>query len=150
MVCYPRFCRWCRICYLSFRKRWRTDWGGDWWSAEGTPRRCYQTPGIASCGLQSGVSEAVHGRSRNWEQREQVFDDGNINVQMRSLLVLFIIGSEFHPIFAFQINSSPILLPLLCMPLGIIRLFVCVVPSVRWKGSVAESSNELPLFALDL
>ena len=77
------------------RKRWRIDWGGDWWSAEGTPGRCYQVPGIASCGLQSDVSEAVHSCSQSWELTEQAFDDGNNHVQMRKLLVLFLIGSKF-------------------------------------------------------
>ena len=60
-----------------------------------------QTPGIDSCGLQSDVSEVVHSRSRSWELMEQAFDDGNIHVQMRSLPVLFLIGSRFHLIFAF-------------------------------------------------
>ena len=54
-----------------------------------------QTPGIASCGLQSDVSEVVHSRSRCWELMEQAFDDGNNHVQMRKLLVLFLIGSKF-------------------------------------------------------
>ena len=83
------------------RKRWRIDWGGEWWSAEGTPRRCYQTPGIASCGLQSDVFEAVHSRSRSWELMQQAFDDGNNHVRMRNLIVLFLIGSRFCLIFAF-------------------------------------------------
>ena len=60
-----------------------------------------ETPGIASCRLQSDVSEVVHSRSRGWELMEQAFDDGNIHVQMRSLLVLFLIGSKFYLIFAF-------------------------------------------------
>ena len=60
-----------------------------------------QTPGIASCGLQSDVSEIFHSRSWSWELLEQAFDDGNIHVQMRSLPVLFLIGSRFHLIFAF-------------------------------------------------
>ena len=60
-----------------------------------------QTPGIASCGLQSDVSEVVYSRSRCWELREQAFNDGNIHVQMRSLPVLFFIGSRFHLVFAF-------------------------------------------------
>ena len=38
---------------------------------------------------------------------EQAFDDGNNHVEMRNLLVLFLIGSRFHLIYAFQINSSP-------------------------------------------
>ena len=58
-----------------------------------------QTPGIASCGLQSDVFEVVYSRSRSWELREQAFDDGNIHVQMRNLPVLFLIGSRFHLIF---------------------------------------------------
>ena len=63
--------------------------------------------GIASCGFQSGVSEVVESRSRIWELMEQAFDDGNNHVRMRNLLVLFHIGSRFHLIFAFWINSSP-------------------------------------------
>ena len=66
-----------------------------------------QTPGIASCGIQSDVFEVVYSRSRSWELMEQAFDDGKIHVQMRSLPVLFLIGSRFHLIFAFEINSSP-------------------------------------------
>ena len=66
-----------------------------------------QTPGIASCGLQSDVSEIVHSRSRSWELMEQAFDDDKNHVPMRNLLALFIIGSRFHLIFAFLINSSP-------------------------------------------
>ena len=65
-----------------------------------------QTPGIVSCGLQSDVSEVVHSCSRCWELMEQAFDDGNNHVEMRNSLVLFLIGSRFHLIYAFQINSS--------------------------------------------
>ena len=117
---------------LRVRKRWRIDWCGDWWSAESTSRRCYQTPGFASCGLQSDVSEVIRSRSRSWELMEQAFDDGKNHFQMRNLLVLFLIGSKFYLIFAFFNILSPILLPLLCMPKGI-SLFVFVAPSVRWK-----------------
>ena len=60
-----------------------------------------QTPSIASCGLQSDVSEVVNSLSRCWDQLEQAFDDGNDHVRMRNLLVLFLIGSRFHLIFAF-------------------------------------------------
>ena len=60
-----------------------------------------QTPGIASCELQSNFSEVVHSRSWCWELLEQAFDDGNNHVRMRNLLVLFLIGSRFHLIFAF-------------------------------------------------
>ena len=60
-----------------------------------------QKPGMASCGFQSDVFEVVYNRSRSWELMEQAFDDGNIHVQMRSLPVLFLIGSRFHLIFAF-------------------------------------------------
>ena len=66
-----------------------------------------QTLVIASCGLQFDVSEVVHSRSRSWELMEQASDDGNNQVRMRLLLVLFLIGSRFHLIFAFKINSSP-------------------------------------------
>ena len=88
-----------------------------------------QTPGIAKWGLHSDVSEVVYSRSRCWELREQAFDDGNIHVQMRNLPVLFLIGSRFHLILLFRLIRHRILLPLLCMPLGI-RLFVFVAPSV--------------------
>ena len=60
-----------------------------------------QPPGIASCGFQSNVLEVVHRRSRSWELLEQAFDDGNNHVRMRNLLVLLLIGSRFHLIFAF-------------------------------------------------
>ena len=66
-----------------------------------------QTPVIANCGLQSDVSEVVHSRSRSWELMEQASDDGNNQVRMRNLLVLFLIGSSFLLIFAFKVNSSP-------------------------------------------
>ena len=66
-----------------------------------------QMPGIASCGLQSDVSDVVYSRSRSWELIEQAFNCGNIHVQMRNFLVLFLIGSRFHLIFAFMVNSSP-------------------------------------------
>ena len=108
------------------------DWGGDGWSAEGTPRRCFHASGIASRGLQYDISGVVHSRSRSWELLEQAFDDGYNHVHMRNLLVWFFICSGFYLIFAFEINLSPILLPLLCMPLGF-RLFVCVAASVKWK-----------------
>ena len=58
-----------------------------------------QTPGIANCGFKSDVSEAVHSRSWGWELMEQAFDDGNIHVQMKNLLVLFLISSQFYLIF---------------------------------------------------
>ena len=60
-----------------------------------------QTPGIAGCGLQSDVSEVAHSRSRSWELMEQGFDDGNNHVRLRNLLLLFLISSRFHLIFAF-------------------------------------------------
>ena len=63
-------------------------------------------PGIASCGIESDVSEVVHSRSRSRELKEQAFDDGNNHVRMRNLLVLFLIGSRFQVIFALWINSS--------------------------------------------
>ena len=65
-----------------------------------------QTPVITSCGLQSDVSEVVHSRRRSWELMEQAFDDGNNQVRMSNLLVLFVIGSRFHLLFAFKISSS--------------------------------------------
>ena len=59
-----------------------------------------QTPGIASFRLQYDVSEVVHSLSRCWELLEQALDDGNNHVRMRNLVVLFLIGSKFHFIFA--------------------------------------------------
>ena len=38
---------------------------------------------------------------------EQAFDDGNNYVEMRNLRVLLLIGSRFHLIYTFQINSTP-------------------------------------------
>ena len=66
-----------------------------------------QTLVIAICGLQSDVSEVVHSRSRSWELMEQASDDGKNQVRMKNLLVLFLIGSRFHLIFAFKNSSSP-------------------------------------------
>ena len=88
-----------------------------------------QRPGIASCRLQSDVSEIVHSRSQNWELLEQAFDDGNNQVRMRNLLVLFLIGSRFHLIFAFKNNSSPNPAATIVHAIGL-RLFVFVAPSV--------------------
>ena len=59
-----------------------------------------QTPGIASCGLQSDVSEVVHSRSRCWELLEQALDDGNNHVRKRNLVVLFLNDFKCHFIFA--------------------------------------------------
>ena len=42
-----------------------------------------QTPVIASCRLQSDVSEVVHSRSRKWELTEQASDDGKNQVRMK-------------------------------------------------------------------
>ena len=60
-----------------------------------------QTPVTASCRLHFDVSEVVQSRSRSWELMEHAFDDGNNHVRMRGLLVLFLIGSRIHLIFAF-------------------------------------------------
>ena len=68
---------------------------------------------------------------------------------MRNLLILFLIGSKFYLIFAFYNISSPILLPLLCMPLGI-RVFDLLLRQGGEKNSVAESSKEKWAFPLDL
>ena len=92
-----------------------------------------QTPGIASCGLQSDNSKVFHSRSRSWELMEQAFDDGNNDVRMRTLLVLFLIGSRFHQIFAFQINSSPNPAATVLHASGHQIVCFCVAPSVRWK-----------------
>ena len=54
---------------------------------------------------------------------EQAFDDGNNHVQIRTSPVWLLIASRFYLIFAFQINLSPILLPLLCMGRGISFVF---------------------------
>ena len=60
-----------------------------------------QPPRVASCGLQSDISEVVHSRSRSRELIEQAFNDGNNHVRMRNLLILFLIGSKFYLIFTF-------------------------------------------------
>ena len=60
-----------------------------------------QTPGIASFGLQSDVSEVFHSRSRSCELIEQAFDVGNNHVRTRHLLVLFLFGSKFYLISTF-------------------------------------------------
>ena len=92
-----------------------------------------QTPVITSCGLQSDVSEVVHSRSRSWELMEQASDEGNNQVRMRNLLVLFLIGSRFHLIFAFKNNSSPN--PATTVVHATEHQIVCFffAPSVRWK-----------------
>ena len=101
-----------------------------------------QTPGVASCGLQYDVYEVVHSRSRCWELLEQAFDDGNNNVRLRNLLVLFLIGSRFHLIFAFL---DLFLSKSCCQCCACHWALDCLFLSLRQcgrKGSVAESSNE--------
>ena len=90
MVCYPR---------LQVMPNLLLESGKD--DASTGVETDGQTPGIASCGLQSDISEVVCSRGRSWELMEQAFDDGNIHVQMMSLPVLFLIDSRFHLIFAF-------------------------------------------------
>ena len=50
-------------------------------------------------GPQQDVPETVHSRRQRRELLEQAFDDGNICVQMRNLLVLFHVDSKFLPYF---------------------------------------------------
>ena len=45
---------------------------------------------------QHDVPEAVHSRGWSREMLEQAFDDGNICAEMRSLLVLFHVGSKVY------------------------------------------------------
>ena len=52
-------------------------------------------------GSQHDVPEAVHSRGRSRELLERAFDDGNSCAQMRSLLVLFQVGSKFHHVCFF-------------------------------------------------
>ena len=52
-------------------------------------------------GPQHDVPEAVHSRGRSRELLERAFDDGNSCARMRSLLVLFQVGSKFLPCFFF-------------------------------------------------
>ena len=47
---------------------------------------------------QHDVPEAVHSGGQSREMLEQAFDDGNICVQMRNLLVLFHVDSKFYHI----------------------------------------------------
>ena len=49
-------------------------------------------------GPQHDVPEAVHSRGRSRELLERAFDDGNSFAQMRTLLVLFQVGSKFLPV----------------------------------------------------
>ena len=132
MIQYSFFCNWWRICSSSLQRRWRIDWGGDCLSAEGTPRRCYQTTGFTNWRPQHDVCEAVHTRSRSRKLLEQAFVDSNIHVQMRFLLALFLIRSRLYFIFTCRYKSSPNLLPLSCLPLGI-GSFVRIAPLLSWK-----------------
>ena len=50
-------------------------------------------------GPQHDVPEAVHIRGRSRELLEQAFDDSNISVQTRTLLVLFHVESKCLPHF---------------------------------------------------
>ena len=52
-------------------------------------------------GPQHDVPEAVHSRGWSKELLEQAFDDGNICAEMRSLLVLFHVGSKAYHISCF-------------------------------------------------
>ena len=58
---------------------------------------CYQEPGIVGWGPQHDVPDAVPSRGRSPEVFEQAFDDSNIFVQMKNLLVLFHVDSKFLP-----------------------------------------------------
>ena len=88
-----------------------------------------QMPGIASCGLQSDVSEVVYSRSRSWELREQAFNDGIFMSKWGVYRYCSSLVPDFTSFLPFRLIRHRILLPLLCMPLGI-RLFVFVAPSV--------------------
>ena len=63
---------------------------------------CYQEPGIVNWRPQQDFFEAVHSRGRCRELLEQAFDDGNICVQMRNLLVLFHVDSKFSPLLCLS------------------------------------------------
>ena len=93
------FSRRCRNDSGSFRKLRCVDWRADGWAVEGASHSCYQEPGTVGWGPQHDVTEAVHSRGRSREVLEQAFDDGNTYAQMRSLLVLFHVGSKFLPYF---------------------------------------------------
>ena len=82
------FSKWSQICLLSLRRRRRFDCGWDWWSVEGTPRRCYQTPGTIKWGLQHKVPETVHIGDCSRQLIEQSLDDDFSCFQVRKLVVL--------------------------------------------------------------
>ena len=88
VVNFPSLCRWCRNNSGSFRNEGCLHWRGDWWTVEEVSHSVYQEPRTVNWGPQHDVPEAVHspGWIRGW--LEQAFDDGNICVQMRNLLVL--------------------------------------------------------------
>ena len=101
-------CRFSSDQWLIFR-----DFVGDAESAPGTPRNEDVSTGVETDGQlkrhivvtkilvplaggpQHDVVEAVHSQNRSRELSEQTFDDGNICVQMRNLLVLFLVHSNF-------------------------------------------------------
>ena len=58
-------------------------------------------PGTVGWGPQHDVPKAVHSRGWSRELLERAFDDGNICVQMRNLIVLFHVNSKFLPHLCF-------------------------------------------------
>ena len=130
MALFPSVCRWCRNNSGSFRK-WRcVDWRGDWWTVEGASHSCYQDPSTVGWGVQHEVPEAVHSQGWSRELLEQAFDDDKNRVQMRNLLVLFHVDSNFYHICATQISPSPTLLPVRFVP-PVNRWCPCVSPFAR-------------------
>ena len=101
---FPSVSRWCRKHSGIFRN-WRCIYRrGDWWAVEGASHSCYQEPGTAGWGPQHDILEAVHSRGRKrevLELLERSFDDGKISIQMRNLLALFHVDSNFSPLFCF-------------------------------------------------
>ena len=92
---FPSVSRWCQNDSGNFRK-WRYICRcGDWWALEGASHCCYQEPCTVGWGPQHDVLEAIYMRGWNRELLERAFGDGNICVQMRILLVLFHVDSNF-------------------------------------------------------
>ena len=87
MINLSSFSRWCR----NYSGR------GDWRTLDGASHSCYQEPCTVGWGPQQDVPAAVHSRGRSRELIEQRFDNGNKCVQLRNLLVLFLVDSKCLP-----------------------------------------------------
>ena len=93
------FCRQCRNYSGSFRKRSFFDRRGNCWTVEEASRSFYQESGTIGWGPQHEVPGAFHKRGQSRELLEQAFDDGNICVQTKNLIVLFLVDSRILTLF---------------------------------------------------